>query len=184
MNTTAERVLGYSRGATIQVPFTTFRVDEEYYQDELGVAVAAEDYKMRSELPATAKGHLNRRDSTVVTSTASIQRSSVREAEWDGYVTEICELSFTASLRGIVGEGVAGESHEAEIALDEVGRSDLPLLRPGAFFRICIYFQLDEDDRPKRYAKVVFRRLPAYRQADLEQADQRAEERHRKLRVE
>lgn len=181
MNTTAERVPGYSRASIAQALSGTAQVDEDY-QKKLAFADAANDY-MRSESPATAKGHLTRRDSTVVTSTASVPRPS-REAEWDGYVTKVGELSFTAVLRGIAGEGVAGESHDAEIALVDVGRSDRTLLRPGAFFRICIYCQLDEDDRPKRYAKVVFRRLPAYRQADLDQADRRSEERHRKLRVE
>jgi hypothetical protein len=183
MNTTAERVRGYSRGTTIYASSGTAEVDDDY-QEDLIAAVAANDYSMRSESPATAKGHLMRRDSTVFTSTANVPRPSVRVAEWDGYVTEVSELSFTAVLRGIAGEGVAGESHDAQIALDDVGQSDRTLLRPGAFFRICIYFQLDEDDRPKRYAKVVFRRLPAYRQAELEQADRRSDERHRKLRVE
>jgi hypothetical protein len=183
MNTTAERVLGYGRASTAQALSGTAQFDEGY-QEKLLVAVDAEDYGMQAESPATAKGLLTRRDSTFATSTASVPRPSVRVAEWDGYVTEVCDLSFTAVLRGIAGEGVAGESHDAEIALDDVGRSDRTLLRPGAFFRICIYFQLDEDDRPKRYAKVVFRRLPAYRQAELEQADRRSEERHRRLRVE
>lgn len=183
MNTTAERVPGYSRASTAQALSGTAQVDERY-QEELVFAGVAENYWKRSESPATDKGHLTRPDFTVATSTASVQRPSVRVAEWDGYVTKVGKLFFTAVLRGIAGEGVAGESRDAEIALDDVGRCDRTLLRPGAFFRICIYFQLDEDDRPKRYAKVVFRRLPAYRQADLDQADRRSEERHRKLRVE
>lgn len=183
MITTAEAVLGYRRALAVQALSRTAQGDNDY-QTELSFAAAAEDYTERSEPPATAIGHLIRRKSTVVASTVSVPRPSIRVAEWDGYVTKLDEQCFTAVLRGIAGEGVAGESHTAEIALDDVGRSDRPLLRPGAFFRLCIYFQLDEDDRPKRFAKVIFRRLPAYRQEELDQADRRSEERHRKLRVE
>lgn len=183
MITTTEPVRGYHRASAVQALSRTAQ-DDNGYQEELTFVAAANDYTERSEPPATAIGHLTRRNSTVVASTASVSRPSVRVAEWDGYVTKMGDRFFTAVLRGIAGEGVAGESHAAEIALDDVGRSDRPLLRPGAFFRLCIYFQLDEDDRPKRYAKVVFRRLPAYRQEELDQADRRSEERHRKLRVE
>ena len=183
MNATAERILDYRKGATAYSSSGTTLVDEDY-QPKLITAAAANDYQMRSEPPATGIGYAMRRDSTVITSTASVTRPSIRVAEWDGYVIEVGEHSFTAALRGIAGEGVAGESHDTEIALDDVGRSDRTLLRPGAFFRVCIHFQLDEDDRPKRFAKVVFRRLPAFRSAELEQADRRSEERHRKLRVE
>ena len=183
MNTSAERVPSYRWASTGQGLYGTTGVYDGY-QDNLVLQAAAEDYKIQPDPPATAKGLLTRRDSTFVTSNASVSRPEVRVAEWDGYVIEVGETFFTAALRGIAGEGVVGEDHGAEIALNDVGRSDRALLRPGAFFRICIYFELDQDDRPKRYAKVVFRRLPAYRQADLELADKRSEERHRKLRVE
>lgn len=183
MNTSAERIPSYMWGASGQVLSGTATVDENY-QDELLLAVAANDYTMRPDPPATAEGHLRRRESTFETPTASTSKHAMRVAEWDGYVITVGEQFFTAALSGIAGEGVAGERHDAEIALDDVGRSDRALLRPGAFFRVCIYFELDEDDRPRRYAKVVFRRLPAYRQVDLEQADRRADERHRRLRVE
>lgn len=180
--TTAERLPSYRKGAVAYSSSGTSRING--YREDLITAAAADDYGDRAPELTTAKGHLARRDSTVVTSTMSVPKPSIRVAEWDGYVTEVGELSFTAVLRGIAGEGVAGESHDAEIALDEVGKSDRTLLRPGAFFRICIYFQLDDDDRPKRFAKVIFRRLPSYRQEELEQADRRSEERHQKLRVE
>lgn len=155
------------------------------YSTEVDVQVAADEYQAIAAAPATAaKGLIDAHRSTFIPGTATVQRPSVRVAEWDGYVTEVSGGTFTAALTGIWGEGVAGEQHDAEIARDDVGKSDLALLRLGAFFRLCIYSQMDDDDRPKRYAKVVFRRLPAYRQADLDAADRRSEARHRRLRVE
>jgi len=182
MNSTAAGIQDYGRGPSVPALARTVGIDDGY-QEDLAAAVDAEEYR-GFEPPATAQGQLKRRNSTVVTSTASILNPAVRVAEWDGYVTGVTEHSFTGALRGIAGDGVAGECHDAEIALDDVGQSDRVLLRLGAFFRICIYSQVDDDDRPKRYAKVVFRRLPAYRQTELDQADRRSDERHRKLRVE
>jgi hypothetical protein len=183
MNATAERIRGYIRNSTTFASSGTAIFDDNY-QAELITAAAADNYKIDVGPAVTAIGHLSRRESTVISSTVSVPKQSIRVAEWDGYVVEVGESSFTAALRGISGESVAGESHDTEIAIDDVGKSDKALLRPGAFFRVCIYFQVDDDERPKRFAKVVFRRLPAYRSVDLYQADRRSEERHRKLRVE
>lgn len=154
-------------------------------ESALGGAVAANEYRAHAEPVATSKVLLAARgDSTSSASEGTAPRSPVRLAEWDGYVTEIGEASFKAVLRGIAGGGVEGKRHEGEIALDELGQSDRQLLRPGAMFRICILSEVDDDERPKRFAKVIFRRLPAYRQYELEAADKRSAERHRRIRVE
>src|SRR3990172_1516797 len=103
MNTSAERVPSYRGASTGQGLYGTAAVYDGY-QDNLVLRAAAEDYKIQPDPPATAKGLLTRRDSTFVTSNASVSRPEVRVAEWDGYVIEVGETFFTAALRGIAGE--------------------------------------------------------------------------------
>jgi len=105
-------------------------------------------------------------------------------AEWDGYVISIEDRYFIASLEGVSGEGVEGEEEDAEIPVSDVGGSDRDLLQPGAFFRLCVFYELQENERPRRYTQVIFRRLPAYRAEELEKAAVRGAELHRGLRVE
>ena len=105
-------------------------------------------------------------------------------AEWDGSVESIEGHFFSASLKGIFGEGARGEEEEAEIPLSDVSPLDRELLRIGSVFRLCVFYEVDDDDQPKRFSKVVFRRLPAYREDDLQKASKRAADRAARLRVE
>lgn len=105
-------------------------------------------------------------------------------AEWNGCVLDVHDHFFTAELTGIIGEGVSGEEEDAEIPISDVAPSDRELLTPGNFFRLCVFYETQEDGRPRRYTQVVFRRLPAYRASDLAKAAERSSQRHRALRVE
>lgn len=122
--------------------------------------------------------------------TMTLERPSIARlpvtllAEWNGCVESMQEHQFTASLKGVFGEGVSGEEEDAEIPISDVGESDKELLRLGNYFRLCVFYEIRDNGQPRRYTQVVFRRLPAYRAADLARAEERAEEMHRVLRVE
>lgn len=106
--------------------------------------------------------------------------------EWNGCVLDIDQSSsyFTASLKGVLGEGIEGEEEDALIPVSDVSDWDLELLKPGNFFRLSVIHEIQSSGQPRRYTQVVFRRLPAYRQQDLDVAGERARQRSRALRVE
>lgn len=107
-------------------------------------------------------------------------------AEWSGYVTEIMPggLAFAASLTGVRGNGVQGEEDDAIIPIEDVSEWDRELLHPGSFFRLCVNHEVTSSGQPRRYTQVIFRRLPAYRQQDLDSAVEKGRELARGLRVE
>jgi hypothetical protein len=107
-------------------------------------------------------------------------------AEWNGCVTSVHNAGhyFSATLRGIVGRGVKGEEEDATIPISDVSESDKALLQPGNFFRLCVIYEVNPSGQPRRFTQVVFRRLPAYRQHDLDRAAERGREITRGLRVE
>lgn len=105
-------------------------------------------------------------------------------AEWHGQVVEVLRDTFVAQLKGKHGEAVAGRDEEAVIPIEEVQPDDLDLLAPGAFFRLCISYSVDTYGSHRRITDVVFRRLPAYRRDELEQAQSRGRELARGLRLE
>lgn len=117
-------------------------------------------------------------------SSSSIRKPATLLAEWNGCVSSIEPHFFTATLKGIYGEGIQGEYEDAEIPISDVSESDSELLRPGHFFRLCVFYEVSEDGQPRRFTQVIFRRLPAYRQHDLDKADERGDEISRGLRVE
>lgn len=123
--------------------------------------------------------------STTELNAQRVQRSpTTLLAEWNGCVTSVNVSHFSASLKGIYGEGVRGEGEDAEIPISDVSAADIELLQPGNFFRLCVLHEIREDGQPRRYTQVVFRRLPAYRTSDLRQADDDALELARSLSVE
>lgn len=105
-------------------------------------------------------------------------------AEWQGVVTEIEDEDFIAQMRGTFGAGVAGNLEEALIPINDVNPGDIDLLKPGAFFRLCISYEIAPAGSRRRYTEVIFRRLPAYRREELEAARSKAADLVRDLRVE
>lgn len=103
-------------------------------------------------------------------------------AEWQGMVVEVGSTHFVAELTGKFGAGVAGSHEEARLPIDEVRPDDRELLNPGAFFRLCITREMDRGAW-KRSTYIVFRRLPAFRREELEEARQAARDLVRGLRV-
>lgn len=107
-------------------------------------------------------------------------------AEWNGCVTSIQNVGhyFSATLRGVKGEGVKGEEDDAIIPISDVSEWDKDLLQPGNYFRLCVMHEISPSGQPRRYSLVVFRRLPAYRKQDLDEALERGCNLARGLRVE
>jgi hypothetical protein len=106
-------------------------------------------------------------------------------AEWHGMVTELLEASFVAELKGILGKDVMGAIEEAVIPIDEVRDEDLPFLVPGAFFRLTVNNVLRPGGKTRRrFTDVTFRRMPAYRREELEDAAKRGRALERVIRVE
>lgn len=105
-------------------------------------------------------------------------------AEWDGLVTDIEDEYLVAQLRGTFGMNVIGCDEEAFIPIEDVNQKDYDLLKIGAFFRLCISYEISPHGNRRRYTEVVFRRLPAYRREELEVARSDAAELARDIRVE
>lgn len=105
-------------------------------------------------------------------------------AEWHGQVTEILGDVFKAELRGTHGVGVVGKQEEALIPIDDVQPDDIDLFVDGAFFRLCISYEVSATGVRRRCTTVVFRRLPAYRREELEDARRVGQEIARGLRLE
>lgn len=64
---------------------------------------------------------------------------------------------------------------EAEILLDEVSEDDLPLVTPGAVFYWSIGYYVGTNRQKRRISVIRFRRLPAWTEEELQQANQQAE---------
>ena len=105
-------------------------------------------------------------------------------AEWRGQVLSIEDNYFVAELKGTIGNGVAGSHEEATIPIEDMSPPDLELLQVGAFFRLCVSYEVSLHGTRRRYTGVVFRRMPAYRRDELEQADREAADLVRAIRVE
>jgi len=106
-------------------------------------------------------------------------------AEWHGMVTHVLEGTFVAELKGLIGKDVKGAVEEAVIPVDEVRHEDLPFLVPGAFFRLTVNNVLRPDGKThRRFTDITFRRMPAYRREELEEAAERGRALARVIRVE
>ena len=138
----------------------------------------------RGVIPTTGEPSRNIREaSTTDSPLAEGVKRNYLIAEWHGQVLSVQDDYFIAELSGTVGEGVRDSHEEAQIPLEEISESDRELLVTGAFFRLCISYELDGQTR-RKFTQVIFRRLPAYRRDDLEHAKDRAAELKRALRVE
>lgn len=107
-----------------------------------------------------------------------------RLAEWSGYVTDIGDYFFRASLRGVFGEGVKGEHEDAEIPISDLSLSDRELLRQGAYLRLCVMREVRKSGQPSRFTQVILRRLPDYSEDELRLAADEAGQLLANLRVE
>jgi hypothetical protein len=86
--------------------------------------------------------------------------------EWEGYVTEIREESFSARLV----DRTAGKSIEAEAAdfpIADLSEDDRKLLVVGGVFRWVIGYQRARGGSKRRVSQVTFRRMPSWSRLEL-----------------
>lgn len=136
------------------------------------------------EVDISSSWKRSKQDETASASVETHRVASQLLAEWHGQVLEIGADSFTAQLKGRHGNGVSGMEEEAVIPLEDVRDSDKELLAPGAFFSLCISYEINASGSKRRFAEVIFRRMPSYRREELEAARVRAREIVRGLRLE
>ncbi len=90
--------------------------------------------------------------------------------EWEGYVTEINDMEFTASLTDLTaGATFAGE--EADIPIDEILEADAAKMQVGSIFRWVIGYERTAGSK-KRVSHIVFRDLPAITRTDLRDGEE------------
>lgn len=108
-------------------------------------------------------------------STVSLSISLEPLQEWEGYVSNISEKSFTARLVDkTLGNTI--EDEEADFLIDDLSDEDRQLLVRGAVFRWIIGYQRTTSGTKRRVSQITFRRLPAWTKRELEHARSRAEE--------
>jgi hypothetical protein len=105
-------------------------------------------------------------------------RSSVTALqEWEGYVLTIDRphKSFTARLLDLTVNDKA-EKELAEFDISELSESDDKLLQEGAVFRWVIGNQITRGGQKRRISQIIFRRMPAWTQREIDEARREAKE--------
>ena len=100
----------------------------------------------------------------------AIPTSAGKTFEWEGLVVEVKTETFSARLQNVKGTEV-DFVEIAEFDLSDVSQGDRDLLKPGGIFRWVVGLEARSGTRQK-YSRIVFRRLPAWTQRSLKQADQ------------
>jgi hypothetical protein len=94
--------------------------------------------------------------------------------EWEGYVVDVGQETFTARLIDLTANGEQ-EEEEADFPIAELSDSDQHMLRRGAIFRWAIGYRRTRGGTKERISRIVFRRLPAWTQRELEENRRKAE---------
>ncbi len=108
-------------------------------------------------------------------------RKRIRDAtftplqEWEGYVVELDEEFFTARLVDLTAER-EHEEEEADFPIVELSDADQSMLRLGAIFRWAIGYRRTRGGTKERVSRIVFRRLPAWTERELNENRQKAQE--------
>lgn len=88
--------------------------------------------------------------------------------EWEGVVLETTDHEFECKLKVIKGSDVNFDEF-ATFSIDLVPEEDRELCQIGAIFRLVIGVKpIDGTEKP--YSRLVFRRLPAWKQKDMDAA--------------
>lgn len=93
--------------------------------------------------------------------------------KWEGRVLSRTDSTFVAVVSDLV-DGVTEE--QAEFEIDDVTKEDRPLVQPGAIFYWSIGYRVELSGERSRVSILVFRRLPAWSELDLERVATRAQE--------
>lgn len=94
--------------------------------------------------------------------------STGKIVEWEGVVETIAEDHFSCKMKVVKGSEVDFDEF-SEFSIDRVDPGDRDLIQPGALFRLVIGVQAISGTR-QQYSRLIFRRLPAWRQEAMIQA--------------
>lgn len=92
--------------------------------------------------------------------------------KWEGIVIEVKKDIFLARLHDLTKEN---PEEEAEFPLEEISPEDKKLLQPGAIFYWNIGYLDSRTGQRKRESIIRFRRIPAWREEEIEVAKQEAQ---------
>ncbi len=95
--------------------------------------------------------------------------------EWEGYVVDVSEETFTARLIDLTSSDEQ-EEEEADFPVAELSDSDQQMLRPGAIFRWAIGYRRTRGGTKERISRIILRRLPAWTARELKENRRKAEE--------
>ena len=94
--------------------------------------------------------------------------------EWEGYVTEISAMEFTARLTDLT-SGAKYASEEASIPVNEISDDDADKIHVGSIFRWVIGYER-KGRAKKRVSQIVFRDLPVITTSDMRDGRKWAQE--------
>ncbi|MEQ3673430.1 hypothetical protein [Pseudophaeobacter sp.] len=135
------------------------RYDDDMVRDVIGIDIA-KGVVRRASPPSDAQ----------VRTTPS---STGKVVEWEGVVETIAEDYFNCRMKVVKGSEVDFDEF-SEFSLDRVDPGDRDLIQPGALFRLVIGVQAISGTR-QQFSRLIFRRLPAWRQEAMESAQSHLE---------
>lgn len=89
---------------------------------------------------------------------------------WEGVVTDIDQQEgvFVARLYDL--SGPSSSVKEAELYIEDVSQNDCDLLKVGGIFRWLIGYRRHSSGQKERVSAIVFRRIPAWTDNDINSA--------------
>ena len=98
--------------------------------------------------------------------------------QWEGVVLEVYDDYFLCRLHDMRDET---PTEEAEIEFNEVSEGDIKLLQPGAIFYWNIGHYESESGQRTNSSMIIFRRMPAWSEMEIERSKKISEEICKKL---
>ncbi len=93
--------------------------------------------------------------------------------QWMGTILEVHKDYFISQLHDMSGNT---PDEEAEIDFDEISERDMYLIKPGAFFYWNIGYHESKSGQRTRSSLIIFRRLPAWTEKEIERSRKKSED--------
>jgi hypothetical protein len=97
---------------------------------------------------------------------------------WEGVVLDVNDRSFVVRLVDVAGEH---DDEEVKLSREELSDFDLELLEPGAILYWTIGYRQQIRGSRERVSRIRLRRVPAWTERQLGEAQERAEDLAREL---
>ena len=89
--------------------------------------------------------------------------------EWEGYVTNIGDMTFTADLVDVTRQRTSAEE-QGDFLLSDLDTHQQKKLRIGSVFSWAIGYERTRGGTKQRVSRLVFRELPKWTRADIDAA--------------